>query len=234
MKSCRADVKMKLILIGLLLLPFILARLDNGFLFTDEANKEICTNKNPEFIGPLVEDFQCMENKIKLVIPDKLTALKDCWKNSLGIEYPSKDEDWVNIYCQSNKAPYILTNIANHCFLRKYIKQEEIKIELEMKKLPQYEDQDETMRDQESKLTSIVDSKIKFLASCMEGTEVHNGKEDQSLLRDSWFTQQWVTTPAVDQWGDEIPPVEKEYCDRKESLSKFIKDMRCISTSLRS
>ena len=47
--------------------------------------------------------------------------LRKCWRETTGIEYPSSREDWVAFYC-NNTSPWILKNLADHCFISSWKK----------------------------------------------------------------------------------------------------------------
>ena len=47
--------------------------------------------------------------------------LRKCWKEIIGIDYPSYREDWVTFYC-NNTSPWIPKNLAEHCFISSWKK----------------------------------------------------------------------------------------------------------------
>ena len=47
--------------------------------------------------------------------------LSNCWQETIGIEYPSSREEWVTFYC-NNTSPWILKNLADHCFISSWKK----------------------------------------------------------------------------------------------------------------
>ena len=106
-------------LLSLLFLVEIHGRRDNEFLYSPKGRVAICEKKEEVHVKSIIEDFACLGDKLKDT-PENVELVKQCWKEVIGVEYPSKDDDWIKIYCDY-PTPYYLKNIAADCFFRKMI-----------------------------------------------------------------------------------------------------------------
>src|ERR1700689_1275496 len=86
-----------------------------GNFYSNTTYNLICRDKLDSAIITLTYLGKCIENRVD---NKYLPLLKKCW-NETGVEYPTSNNEWTSFYC-NNKSPWIIKNMAEHCFIARF------------------------------------------------------------------------------------------------------------------
>jgi hypothetical protein len=109
----------KFLFLVLIFVCGVKSQTDNEFLYSPEGRIAICDKKEAKHVKAIISDYTCLELNLKNRSKD-LELVKQCWKEAIGVDYPTTDSEWIQIYCD-HPTPYYLKNIASDCFFRKMI-----------------------------------------------------------------------------------------------------------------
>ena len=91
-------------------------------LYDPVVHELICDKGVNSTIKALVSHGKCVYRRIDSAYD---ALLEKCWHDTTGIEFPSSRQEWVKFYC-NNTHPWILKNLAEHCFISRYKKKVEL------------------------------------------------------------------------------------------------------------